>query len=97
MNAEGAKIAPMVMAALCVNIGESSMINRNSPAFIWFVDYIAIPSLFLIIIVYCSLIFLSRSYLGVAPTTVLIGLGTIALLLLSRSVIHSKKLKNEQR
>lgn len=51
----------------------------------------------LFILFYCSLIFVSRSVLGVMPTTVLIALGVIALFSWVRGVIHTSKLEEVKR
>lgn len=51
----------------------------------------------LLILFYCSLIFVSRSVLGVLPTTILIALGIIALFLWVRGVIHTGKLEEVKR
>lgn len=70
------------------------MINRNSPTFIFVAEYIAFPTLFLLIFGYCALIFVSRSFLGFVPTTILIALGILASYLLGRGFIESKTRKS---
>jgi len=71
------------------------MINRHSPTFKFVVDYIAIPSIFLTIFVYCGLIFVSRSFLGAMPTLLLIALGIFAAALLGRGVVELKRQERE--
>lgn len=71
------------------------MNSRNTALFNKFVDFIVWPAIALIIIVYCSLIFVSRSVLGTTPTFVLLALGAVALTLWARAALHSAKLNRE--
>jgi len=66
------------------------MISRNSRTIRFVADYIALPILFLVIIEYCSLIYLSRSHIGSVQTLFLLTLGVIALGMLSRGIVRRK-------
>lgn len=66
------------------------MTYRNSPTFTFIADYLATPLLILLIIGYCGLIFISRSFLGVFPTVIMIGLGVFGLFLLGRGIVASR-------
>ncbi len=69
------------------------MTIRNNPTFTFVADYIATPLLFVLIIGYCGLIFISRSFLGILPTASLIGLGVLGLFLLVRGIVVSRNRK----
>lgn len=69
------------------------MIDRNSPVFKKLVDYVIWPAIALLIVGYCTLIFVSRPFLGTVFTSVLLGLGVIALALWIKLAIHAAKLR----
>ncbi|PCJ23493.1 MAG: hypothetical protein COA96_11625 [SAR86 cluster bacterium] len=72
------------------------MINKDNPALKIITDCIVWPLVAIQIIVYCGLIFISRSFLGVLPTVILLGLGTVALFLWTKMALdYSKQEKSK--
>lgn len=67
------------------------MVSKTSSILMNVISAMSSIVIALLILFYCSLIFISRSFLGVVPTTVLIGLGVIALFLWIKGVIHTSK------
>lgn len=56
-------------------------------------DYVSLGVLMTILLVYCVLIFVSRSVLGAVPAIILLTLGGIAFCLLIKSARHMSKRK----